>query len=222
MNIRCPNRECNVKMSVPNHVKPNSKAICPACKKMFVPYDVIYADAIGNRNEITGQNIQNNQKTSSETIMHKGELLGWLIVHDEKAPSQTLDIYEGLNLIGRQSDNYMPLKENNHYLSITTNDLFMSREHFFINAKEINGMPQFLLKDAQSKNCTYIDSKRLAANEREMIQLGTNDEYFIEDGSVILAGKTKIHFKSKSVAKTKQEASNTVINQKYIKTVIVC
>lgn len=222
MNIRCPNKECNVKMSVPNSVKPNLKAICPACKKQFIPYDIVFSDMVANPNNKNHSNASNASKISSETVLQKGEILGWLVVHDEKAPSQTLDVYEGINLVGRFSENFQPSQSANHYLSIDTKDMFMSREHFFLNAKMNRGSCQFILKDAQSKNNTYIDSKHLGENEREMTKLGHNDEYYLEDGSVILAGETKIHFKSKSVSKTKQQASNTVVNQKIIKTIIVC
>lgn len=183
---------------------PSSTSRCPACRTIFKPYELFYKEAEEDSN-------------SKPTIIieDKTEPKGWLIVHDENAPSQTFDLFPGINGCGRN-----PEKTGN-IVKIITNDLTMGRNHFRIEVISLKGTWCFILKDCESLNHTYIDTQRLEGFTREMKKLRKEEEFYIEDGAIIQAGRTKIHFKKASQAVSKEEVSRVIQSQKYTKTIIV-
>jgi predicted Zn finger-like uncharacterized protein len=133
--------------------------------------------------------------------------LGWLIVHDEQAPTQTFPLKLGENIIGRKSTS-QPAD-----LMIETQDRYMSRHHCVLRvALDQRGQYQYLLADLSSTNGTFM----LAKNKR----LTEFDEIFLRDGDTMQAGRTKLVLKTLQQSRTAANALHTVIHTDYAKTII--
>lgn len=221
MTIRCPNKDCNTKMALPLNVIQNSQANakCPSCKQYFKPFDLLpdsekerlqnnKSEKVNNKEEKT--HLKNDEKTDFNK-----KPVGWLVVHDEKTHSQTYDLFEGRQVIGRKSVS-RPCE-----IMIETGDTTMSRNHFSLEVRNHGGRYSYTLKDYGSTNRTYIETKVLSDFEREMRRVREGEEVYIEDGAVIQAGNTKIILKSLKSVNNKEQATQIVSNQKITKTVIL-
>lgn len=209
MTIRCPNNDCNVKLAVQDSLFNNKDSIitCPICKKDFAPYNL--KEGIVKKKDISGND--------TKILMESNVPVGWLIVHDEKAPSQTYDLYLGKQTIGRRKEDEN-IKE---HICITTTDEYMSRYHFEIVVTIKNNQYQYILKDLNSKNGTFIDIKRLGDFKREMRAIKNNEEIYITDDALIRAGETNILFKSAEISGNKTNATNIVKQQEFTQTIIL-
>lgn len=211
MIVRCPNEACNTKMSIKDEVVRNSDANvkCPSCKKMFKPFN--------NLPQYLKDEILNTQKTDCDDSRpnKRDSALGWLIVHDEKTHTQTYDLYEGVQTIGRKS-NSRPCD-----VMIETADNYMSRNHFIIEVINNRGCFHYVLKDAQATNRTYVEVDVLSEFIKKLRPLNKDEEVYIEDGDIIQAGKTKIILKTPKSVPNREIATQIVTNQDIAKTVIV-
>lgn len=211
MIVRCPNEACNTKMSIKDEVVRNSDANvkCPSCKKMFKPFN--------NLPQSLKDEVLKTQKTecNDNSVNKQGKALGWLIVHDEKTHTQTYDLYEGVQTIGRKS-NSRPCD-----VMIETTDNYMSRNHFIIEITNNRGCLQYILKDAQATNRTYVEVDVLSEFIKKLRPLNKDEEVYIEDGDIIQAGKTKIILKTPKSVPNREIATQIVTNQDIAKTVIV-
>lgn len=230
MTIRCPNKACNLKMSIHDAViaNPNSTTKCPSCKKIFNAHELYYknqeltADIKGNINpKIQGDNgrAMDQKPTAPKTKVmsteNKQDAKAWLVVHDEQAEPQSYDLIVGKNRCGKE-----PNGEGNKVL-IKSSDPYMSRQHFEIEVVENNGRYSFVLKDTKSTNKTHIDTKVLSDFERHIRPLADREEIYIEDGALIQAGLTKIYFKVANNLVSRDAVATKIQNQKYTKTVII-
>ena len=136
------------------------------------------------------------------------EDVGWLVVHDEKTPPQTLSLKMGKQVVGRIS----AFDNKKADLMIDTKDDSMSRQHFIITVeRSASGGYSYYLSDNNAINKTFLNTK----------ELKKGDEYMLKDGNTIQAGLTKIVFKSNNKVKDKQEATKIVADQPKTKTVLV-
>lgn len=138
----------------------------------------------------------------------KIEVPGWLIVHDETVRTQTFDLKEGKNIVGRKSSMSVDI-------AIETDDLTMSRLHCFIEVvlNETRGEFDFLISDLKAVNGTII-------NARIQRKLGEQDVIYLNDGDTFQLGLTKIVFKKNSDLKKKEVVVKEVLNQPYQPTVV--
>lgn len=203
MIVRCPNEKCNAKMGISEEIVSNPKHItsCPLCKTSFKPYEIV-------------QQVRKREKENRV-------IAGWLIIHDENAPEQTIDVYPGLNLFGRKYEGYQSSFQCDYYHPLETRDNTMSKEHFIVNVFKNKGNFHFTLKDADSKNGTFIDIKRIGEYEREVRKLISEEEIYIYDDAVIRAGRTHIHFKTKEQVQDREQATELFKDERFTKTVIV-
>uniref|UniRef100_UPI0039A5C08A FHA domain-containing serine/threonine-protein kinase n=1 Tax=Ornithobacterium rhinotracheale TaxID=28251 RepID=UPI0039A5C08A len=147
----------------------------------------------------------------------KKELKAWLIVHDEAAPSQSYDLKLGLNSCGRN-----PNMPNGNLIKIETNDKYMSRLHFTIEISESKIGYDYILRDCNSTNGTYIDVKNLGNYKREMLRVKPRQNINLINDSLIEAGRTKIHFKyAENESDTKNKIAEEIQKEKYTQTIIV-
>lgn len=230
MTIRCPNKECNLKMSIHDAViaNPNSTTKCPSCKKVFNAHELYYKNQeltadikadINPKFQVNSGGAINQKSLALKTKLmsseNKKEAKAWLVVHDEQAAPQTYDLIVGKNRCGKE-----PNGDGNKVM-IKSNDPYMSRQHFEIEVVESNGRYSFVLKDTKSTNRTHIDTKVLSEFERHIRPLANGEEIYIEDGALIQAGLTKIYFKVASNLVSRDAVATKIQNQKYTKTVII-
>jgi hypothetical protein len=224
MIIRCPNKECNVKIPVHNAIlnNPQAKAACPVCKTSFRPSDYKPPENVKTpgQNQTPKYKFPPKPKTEIKGDQVK-QTKAYLVVHDEKAPTQTFELRLGLNLFGRKRIDFIPNKKHDHFHGIDTQDFYMSKENFFIEVVKNYGNLLFILKDADSANGTRIDVKRIGAYEREIRALRKDEEVYLSDDALIVAGKTNIHFKTETEATAKKDVTELISNQKITKTVIL-
>ncbi|MEM7367185.1 MAG: FHA domain-containing protein [Bacteroidota bacterium] len=135
--------------------------------------------------------------------------LGWIIVHDENAPTQTFPLKKGPNVIGRKSVS-KPAD-----IMIETQDKYMSRNHCIIEViKRAEGQGyEYVISDVGSTNGTFI-------NADDDNRLKEGDEVYLLDGNTIQAGRTKMVLKTLKVSRTAAVALKTVIHTNYSKTII--
>ncbi len=223
MIVRCPNTSCNTKMSVKeDSLRVATASVkCPSCKEKFNPFDRLpqtQKDEILNRQKEVNNSPSNNKSEETEIYDDKNkgkQPVGWLVVHDEKTHSQTYDLFEGRQLIGKKNLS-RPCD-----IMLETNDVYMGRNHFIIEVENHGGRYSYSLCDNKSLNGTYVETKVLSDFERQMRRLNQGEEIYIEDGAIIQAGATKIIFKSLKTVNNKEQATQIVTNQKITKTVIL-
>ena len=124
------------------------------------------------------------------------DILGWLIRSDDRQ-SMVYSLYEGKNIIGRQSI-YRDQTDK-----IIINDSQISRMHASIDIqKGKKGNYQYCLRDeGPSKNGTFVNSP--------IFKLNQNDEVFLENGDIILLGKNLIQLTFKLVVPNNEDQSLT-------------
>lgn len=214
MTIRCPRKECNMKMYVGDNVliNPNANVRCPSCKNIFKPFEVLTKV---QKNEILAKKIPKPQLAESKYNAQGRKPVGWLVVHDENTHTQTYELKEGRQLIGRKS----PTKPCD--IMIETDDTYMSRNHFVLTVKKVGESYSYLIEDFQATNKTFIVTKRISGFKDEVKQLRQNEQIFIEDGTTIQAGHTKIVLKTLKTVSNKKDATRIVSQEKITKTIVL-
>jgi hypothetical protein len=173
--IKCPDKSCStpLKFKVPQLVKQPYTPLSGS--KTIV--DNFNGDSLKN-SECT--RLDNNNQSE---MLCKGACL--MVLKNAKTNSQTFDIKEGVNYIGRLSNRAGSFVPN---IAISTKDAFVSKKHCLINyIKRSNGISEFILKDAGSVNGTYLNnfSKPLEKDE----------EVYLSNEDTLLIGETMIVFK---------------------------
>jgi len=177
---------------------------CPSCgskNRLVDPLKIKNVNDSSNSSQ--SENTANNnldyniEKSSKSTT-------GWLVLHTENINPVSFTIYKGKNIIGR-------LTNDNHVDIPIDNDLYLSRKHCFIEAVNDNSDWKYFLVDNESTNGTYLNTKRLSSN----------DKVYLKDSDTIQVGRIKLVFKLKRNSETIDQATKTVINSDYEKTVIV-
>jgi len=200
MLVKCTFCEAKIKIADSALERGIPTVICPICKHHFkpvLPKDIKIAYTHPVRNEET------------KPLLSQTKEVGWLVVHDEKTPQQTLSLKLGEQIIGRIS----AFDNKKSDLMIETEDEYMSRQHFVIKVEQIalGGGYNYYLSDNSSKSGTLINTKKLKKG----------DEYILKDGDIIQAGLTNIVFKTNKQVKNKREATQIVSDQPKAKTLLV-
>ena len=164
---------------------------------------------LGGAARATGLPLQDNSLPRNE--------VGWLVVHDENAPSQTFPLREGRQVIGRKNTG-LPCD-----LMIATQDPYMSRNHCVLEVKRgKSGGYDYLISDRKmthgtpenmSSNGTYVNA--LAK------PLQPNDVVYLNDGDTIQLGQTKAVIKTIMKVANADDASRLVQDSDYMPTVVV-
>lgn len=135
--------------------------------------------------------------------------VGWLVVHDEQTPEQTLSLKPGKNIVGRASES-KPAD-----VPIRTEDRYMSRNHCVLEVSQLpSGQWEYLLSDIGSTNGTFLNGKP-NSRLREQMQV------VLTDGDTIQIGRTKVVLKTIQQAGNAQNARQTVLLSGYTPTIIV-
>lgn len=211
MIVKCGN--CGVQLKFNEHaLNPERPAVkCPKCSainRVQLPTPPPQAQPTPPVEQAPPKSFGESTKILDPSVPEEPKELGWLIVHDENAPTQTLPLQMGQNIIGRKSVS----KPAN--LMIETEDKYMSRNHCIIEvlAKVLGGY-DYLISDIGSTNGTFI-------NADDQNRLKEGDEYYLKDGDTIQAGRTKMVLKTAKVSRSASDALKTVIHTDYSKTII--
>jgi pSer/pThr/pTyr-binding forkhead associated (FHA) protein len=176
---------------------------CPSCGSKNRLVDPLIKNVNDSSGSSKTEEIVNNNQDSNIDKSIKSTI-GWLILHTENINPSSFIIYKGKNIIGRLTN------DNNVDIPID-NDLYLSRKHCFIEAIYDNSDWKYFLVDNGSTNGTYLNTKKLSSN----------DKVYLDNGDTIQVGRTKLVFKLKINSETIDEATKTVINSDYEKTVII-
>ncbi|MFN8344175.1 MAG: FHA domain-containing protein [Spirosomataceae bacterium] len=155
---------------------------------------------------------------SAETAKQQNEIfqqtgaVGFVVVHDENAASQTYPLRIGPNVLGRKSS--VPTAD----ILIETEDAMMSRRHAVVEVvRDKFGQFQYLISEAGSRNGTFITSVK---DPMRKIKLEPEDLIYLEDGDTIQMGRTKIVLQTTKTAGNARDAARNVQNTDYSKTII--
>lgn len=140
------------------------KLVCPMCKMMFRP--VMDYESNGNKTVLLNRDNR------------KPRVFGKLIVNDENGSSQ-YELLFGKQLVGRKN------KSKKCDIMVDTDDMQMSRNHFYIDVRASNEGVNFMLSDAGSSNQTWLNNRKIDKNDN-----------LLKNGDVILAGNTNIIFRT--------------------------
>jgi hypothetical protein len=139
--------------------------------------------------------------------VHTEKQVAWLIVHTENKKTETFDLFEGINYIGRKK------KEDGAVSIVLQDDPFVSRTHAFIKIKRIKGNLQFALYDGDggkpSINGVFLNGKEGRINQH--CSLVEND--------TIQIGATKLVFKIKKEDKSITGEIEEVMKTGFIRTI---
>lgn len=221
--VRCPNPSCNLKLNVPDRYMANSGASikCPACKQSFRPAAMGEGTVVQSASPSAASSAPRQDATEVITPPSRGaspqagSAVGWLVVHSENAPQQTYELRTGMQVVGRKS------LSRECEIMIETLDNCISRNHFRLTVECRGGRYSYLIEDCNSTNGTFIDTKRLKGYERELKRLAPGEQVYIEDGSIIQAGKTKIVLKTYGAATNSADATRIVSSSPINKTIIL-
>ena len=195
------------------------KAICGKCKaRVNVNTENIKTDVIRfkcpvcsttnklNIKKTTNKNMPDNEKTIVNTQNNLANAMGWLVVHDENTKPQTYTLKAGKSIVGRKSSKSCDVP-------VETDDSYFSRNHFAIEISHGTKGLDYLVYDVSSTNGTYINANA----DKKLNQM---DKVLLQDGDTIQAGRTKMVLRTKKMAGTARNATNTVINTQHLKTII--
>lgn len=221
--VRCPHPGCNLKLSVPDRYmsNPGASIKCPACKQSFRP-SASEGTVVQSASPSAASSAPRQDATEVITSSSPGaspqatdSAVGWLVVHSENAPQQTYELRTGMQVVGRKS------QSRECEIMIETLDNCISRNHFRLTVESRGGRYSYLIEDCNSTNGTFIDTKRLKGYERELKRLAPGEQVYIEDGSIIQAGKTKIVLKTYGAATNSADATRIVSSSPINKTIIL-
>lgn len=184
INIKC--ESCNKNLSLPKVVFkfgiPN--LTCPYCKATFKPF---FQDQ--TEPKMSEDNLESKKTNQSEKA--------WLEISIENRIVKYY-ILKMESTVGRKSNT------SQSDIQLESTDKTMSRHHFTIKKIEFQGRTQYILKDANSKNHTFIKTK-------ELVQIKSDDEYILQNNDIILAGETIINFKANNYNQDKLGQSTVLI-----------
>ncbi|MCS6968076.1 MAG: FHA domain-containing protein [Cytophagales bacterium] len=202
MNIivtECTNCKLKIKFDE-DKVNPTTPLVrCPACR------------AINNIAAQLKQKEDWQQSLQEQTLVEQPptEEVGWIVVHDENTPVQTLPLKMGKNVIGRAARSKLA------DVPIVTEDRYMSRNHCTIEViRRANGQLQYVIYDNGSTNGTYINAVKSS-------RLKPNMQVILHDGDTIQIGRTKVVLKTKECAANAAQATSTVVMSSYMPTIIM-
>ncbi|WP_051211001.1 FHA domain-containing protein [Runella zeae] len=156
---------------------------------------------------LSGQEVQ----LQNEIFQQTGAV-GFIVVHDENAASQTHPLRIGPNVIGRKSS--VPTAD----ILIDTVDGMMSRRHVILEVtRDKYGQFQYLIAEAGSKNGTFVIG---AKDPMRKLKLEPEDLIYLEDGDTIQMGRTKVVLQTTRSASNARDAARNVQNTDYSKTII--
>ncbi|MGA0555884.1 FHA domain-containing protein [Larkinella sp. VNQ87] len=218
LTLTCGNPACRARLTVRVKVPTQAKEVkCPKCGYLN-PLPPLSAPQPPVDDE--GTLLQDNEKTwiqnADATKPTLPEVLGWLIVHDEKTSAQTFNLKQGLNTVGRVS------QKSPSDLMIQTQDRYMSRPHCTIEVK-INklGQVDYVLQDGarqpdgsrkNSQNGTFLNGQEPALHPSEQI--------YLKDGDTIQIGETKVVLKTYQMSESLQKAHRQVEGSDYTRTIL--
>ncbi len=170
ISLRCPH--CNIGLKVdetkiPSNIQTFS---CPQCREP-IPVSLI---------------TQKQHSDDAETVIlpsaNASQQVGKLkVIQNQFTPAQTIQLYEGLNTIGRKSSSTPTTT------AIDTGDKLMSRSHILIEVKkDPKGQYKHYLSDNKSKNRTLYNSSYIESGEiivlknKDEIQIGQTRMIFEE------------------------------------------
>ncbi|WP_128548697.1 FHA domain-containing protein [Larkinella soli] len=182
MLILCGNSTCKAPIRVPEGVV--AAVRCPKC---------------GAINKISVPSVPAPQPLPLPDPSAPKEPVGWLIVHDDTAPSQSAQpLWLGRNIIGRFSDQ----TDKKADVQIRTDDRSMSRQHCIIYVQIQNGLHQYILSDVPSrKNPTCVNAK---------VILQPSDQIYLSDGDNIQMGRTSVRLKTILQSRSPQQAAESL------------
>ncbi len=234
MEIHCPRKECKTKINVAEVVlfQEDTQLKCPSCLQFFKPFctlSELQKKNILNKKELAKKThktpeiskskertqILNNTNNSDPYLGGTILVVGWLVIHDENTHSQTYELKEGKNLIGKKN------LSKSCDIMIDTPDPYLSRQHFIITVTKQKNHYLYLVEDYNSTNGTFIQSKEISDNQCEIKKLTQGEQIYIEDGFLIQAGKTKIFLKTPQKVNNKQQATDVVQQKGITKTIVL-
>jgi hypothetical protein len=186
--IRCPFCGTIKKMNQTKLSAYYNKTIEVACGNSTCKKPIgIKVDANLFNQEKGKQNAQGNPQQrrfqteliDEDTPISSTELLQLNVMRNEWTAAQTIQLSEGENIIGRNTNSTSPNKRE-----VMTSDKIMSRNHFKITIEKSEDTYYFFLKDVGSANGTKLDDQLIGDNE---VQLQKNQR--------ITAGKTSFLLK---------------------------
>jgi hypothetical protein len=186
--IRCPFCGTIKKMNQTKLSAYYNKTIEVACGNSTCKKPIgIKVDANLFNQEKGKQNAQGNPQQrrfqteliDEDTPISSTELLQLNVMRNEWTATQTIQLSEGENIIGRNTNSTSPNKRE-----VMTSDKIMSRNHFKITIEKSEDTYYFFLKDVGSANGTKLDDQLIGDNE---VQLQKNQR--------ITAGKTSFLLK---------------------------
>ncbi|WP_338869791.1 FHA domain-containing protein [Spirosoma sp. SC4-14] len=222
LTLTCGNPTCRARLTVRVKVPTQAREVkCPKCGYLNpLPLQLLTPELPVNNEDETL--IRDNDEEKTWVQNQAGakpalpEILGWLIVHDEKTASQTFNLKKGLNTLGRLS------QKAPSDLMIQTDDRYMSRPHCTIEVK-INklGQVDYVLQDGalqpdgsrkNSRNGTYLNGQEPALHPSEQI--------YLNDGDTIQIGETKMVLKTFQMSESLQKAYRQVEGSDFTRTIL--
>jgi hypothetical protein len=137
------------------------------------------------------------------------EVLAWLVVHTEDKQTQTFDVFEGVNYIGRKK------REEGAGSVILEDDPFVSRTHAFIKVKRLSNDTQFVLYDGDGSKPS-VNGVFLNGNEKRI-----NQHCSLTENDTIQIGMTKLVLKIKKQDRSKTGEVEEVLRTDFIRTIDV-
>jgi hypothetical protein len=219
LTLTCGNPACRAGLTVRVKVPTQAKEVkCPKCGYL----NPLPLGLSAPQKPAGDEETEIREKDKEETWVLPGskpelpEILGWLIVHDEKTSAQTFNLKKGPNTVGRIS------QKSPSDLMIQTEDRYMSRPHCTIEVK-INKMGQveYVLQDGarqadgtrkNSQNGTFLNGQEPALHPSEQI--------YLKDGDTVQIGETKVVLKTFQMSESLQKAHRQVQDSDYTRTII--
>jgi FHA domain len=151
---------------------------------------------------------EQQQENGKDAVPASSDVPGWLFVHDENTISQSFNLKQGRNMIGRKSA--FPAD-----IAIETKDEHMSRRHCVIEVTEnANRGFAFKLSDYNALNGTFI-------NGRIQKKLEAEDIILLNDGDTLQLGLTKIVFRINTNMFSKEKIMTQLNETAYSPTVYI-
>jgi hypothetical protein len=136
-------------------------------------------------------------------------VVGWLIVHTEHRKTETFDLYEGINYIGRKK------KDAKANSIVIEDDPFVSRTHAFIKCKTTNGGFQYLLYDGDGSKSS-ANGVFLNGNDSKI-----KESCLLEENDTVQIGTTKLVFKVKKDYRSITGEIEEIVRTGFIRTIDV-
>lgn len=187
--IKCPN--CGAILTVTDNPANAGKNVrCPNCgiRSKYEEFRrIAESEKYDDSTEVCGK--KSGENSEEKTEVSPGKLL-------DETTGRSYELKEGLNLVGRMTYKSPPKAS----LPILTEDMGMSRAHFYIHVMlGKDGLYHSYIYNASNKNATFINAE----------ELQSPDKVGLKDGDVISVSRTKLKFvKSAKPAKPFTASAN--------------